>query len=134
MGACFPILNLPIGKFAIDWLNGYLDFFKQETEEISDTEVLRQLFFCTAEQDIWKIMATGIGDITSLYHWYKGDDLYPIIGKATGIPCYYEKDEQKASDFLDYLLSDTTVATDSVRMQAMSLKKMVKENPFKQCR
>ena len=27
MGACFPILKLPIAKFMTDWLNGYLDFF-----------------------------------------------------------------------------------------------------------
>ena len=134
MGACFPILNLPIGKFAIDWLNGYLDFFKRETEGMTDTEVLRQLFFCTTEEDIWKLMATGIGDIACLYHWYKGDDLYPIIGEATGIPCYYEKDEQKASDFLEYLLSDTTVTTARVRNVAIDLKKLVDNNPFKHCK
>ena len=87
MGVCFPILNLPIARFMTDWLNGYLDFFKRETEEITDTEVLHQLFFCSSEEEIWKLMAAkGIGDVVSLYHWYKGDDLYPIIGEATGIP------------------------------------------------
>ena len=135
MGTCFPILNLPIARFMTDWLNGYLDFFKRETEEITDTEVLHQLFFCSSEEDIWKLMAAkGIGDVVSLYHWYKGDDLYPIIGEATGIPCYYEKDEQKASDFLEYLLSDTTVATARVRNVAIDLKKLVDNNPFKHCK
>jgi len=135
MTACFPILNLPIARFMTDWLNGYLDFFKRETEEITDTEVLHQLFFCSSEEEIWKLMAAkGIGDVVSLYHWYKGDDLYPIIGEATGIPCYYEKDEQKASDFLEYLLSDTTVATARVRNVAIDLKKLVDNNPFKHCK
>ena len=134
MGACFPILNLPIARFMTDWLNGYLDFFKRDTDDITNTEVLRQLFFCTTEEDIWKLMATGIGDIACLYHWYKGDDLYPIIGEATGIPCYYEKDEQKASDFLEYLLSDTTVTTARVRNVAIDLKKLVDNNPFKHCK
>jgi hypothetical protein len=135
MTACFPILNLPIARFMTDWLNGYLDFFKRETEEITDTEVLHQLFFCSSEEDIWKLMAAkGIGDVVSLYHWYKGDDLYPIIGEATGIPCYYEKDEQKASDFLEYLLSDTTVTTARVRNVAIDLKKLVDNNPFKHCK
>ena len=133
MGTCFPILNLPIGKFAIDWLNGYLNFFMRETDDITDTEVLRQLFFCTTEEDIWKLMATGT-DIESLYHWYKGDELYPILRKVTGVPCYSEKDEKKAKEFLEYLLSDTTVATDSVRKQAMELKKIAEENPFDKCR
>ena len=135
LGTCFPLLNLPIGRYATDWLNGYLDFFKRETEEITDTEVLHQLFFCSSEEDIWKLMAAkGIGDVVSLYHWYKGDDLYPIIGEATGIPCYYEKDEQKASDFLEYLLSDTTVTTARVRNVAIDLKKLVFNNPFKHCK
>lgn len=135
LGTCFPLLNLPIGRYATDWLNGYLDFFKRETEEITDTEVLHQLFFCSSEEDIWKLMAAkGIGDVVSLYHWYKGDDLYPIIGEATGIPCYYEKDEQKASDFLEYLLSDTTVTTARVRNVAIDLKKLVDNNPFKHCK
>ena len=124
MGACFPLLKLPIGKFAIDWLNGYLDFFKRETEEVTDTEVLCQFFFCSTEEDIWKLMSKGTGDIKSLYHWYKGDDLYPILGEATGIPCYFEKDERKASDFLDYLMSDSTGAIENVRNEAMNLKKM----------
>jgi hypothetical protein len=122
MGTCFPILNLPIGKFAIDWLDGYLNFFMRETDDITDTEVLRQLFFCTTEEDIWKLMATGIGDIVSLYHWYKGEYFIPL--EAIGIPCFFEKDEQKASDFLDYLMSDSTGATENVRNEAMNLKKM----------
>lgn len=66
MGTCFPLLKLPVGKFATDWLNGYLDFFKRENEEITDTEVLCQLFFCSTEEDIWKLMSKGTGDITQL--------------------------------------------------------------------
>ena len=124
MGTCFPILNLPIGKFAIDWLNGYLDFFKRKTEEFTDTEVLRQLFFCSTEEDIWKLMAKGIGDIACLYHWYKGEYFKSFLKEATGIPCYFEKDEQKASDFLDYLMSDFTGASESVRNEAMAWKRM----------
>jgi hypothetical protein len=127
MGACFPILNLPIARFMTDWLNGYLDFFKRDTDDITDTEVLRQLFFCTTEEDIWKLMATGIGDIACLYHWYKGEFFKPILKEATGIPCHFEKDEQKASDFLDYLMSDSTGATESVRNEAMVWKKMTED-------
>jgi hypothetical protein len=121
MGVCFPILKLPIGKFAIDWLNGYLDFFKRETDDYTDTEVLRRLFFCSTDKDIWEMMARGIGDIESLYRWYMGMP-DTAIEEATGIPCYYEKDEKKAAEFLEYLLSDTTIATDSVRNEAMRLK------------
>lgn len=126
MGVCFPLLKLPIGKFAIDWLNGYLDFFMRETDDMTDTEVLHQLFFCSTEEDIWKLMATG-GDIACLYHWYRGEYFKPILKEATGIPCYFEKDEQKASDFLDYLMSDSTGATESVRNEAMAWKRMTED-------
>ena len=121
VGVCFPILKLPIGKFAIDWLNGYLDFFKRETDDITDTEVLRRLFFCSTDKDIWKMMARGIGDIESLYRWHIGMP-DPAIEKATGIPCYYEKDEKKAEEFLDYLLDDNTNANEAVKKEANRLK------------
>ena len=136
MGACFPILNLPIGKFAIDWLNGYLDFFERDSnlkcsdvgwpgsDDITDTDILYHLFFCSTEEEIWKIQALGIGNIESMYNWYCGGDINPILEEATGIPCYYEKDERKASDFLDYLMSDSSGATENVRNEAMNLKKM----------
>ena len=121
LGVCFPLLKLPIGKFAIDWLNGYLDFFKRDTDDFTDTEVLRRLFFCSGYWDIWKMMASGIGDIESLYRWYIGmPDL--AIEEATGIPCSYEKDEKKAAEFLDYLLDESTNATEAVRKEAMRLK------------
>lgn len=127
MAACFPILNLPIARFMTDWLNGYLDFFKRENEEITDTEVLHQLFFCSTEEDIWRYRATIGGDIASLYHWYKGEYFRPILKEATGIPCYFDKDEQKASDFLNYLISDSTGATESVRNEAMAWKRMTED-------
>jgi hypothetical protein len=125
MGACFRILNLPIARFMTDWLNGYLDFFWRENLEITETEVLHQLFFCSTDEDIWKLMATiGIREIGNLYHWYRGEDVDPIHEKFIGIPCFCEKDEQKAEEFLEYFLSDTTVVTDRVRNEAMKLKKM----------
>ena len=136
MGVCFPLLKLPIGRFAIDWLNGYLDFFERDSnlkcsdvgwpgsDDITDTEILYHLYFCSTEEEIWKILARGIGNIESMYNWYCGEGINPILEEATGIPCYFEKDEQKASDFLEYLLSDSTGATDSVRKEAINLKEM----------
>ena len=126
MEACFPILKLPVAKFMIDWLNGYLDFFKRDSLDITDTEVLRRLFFCSKDKDIWKIMASGVGDIESLYRWYMGRP-DPAIEEEQGIPCYYEKDVDKAVQFLDYLLDDSTNATDAVREETIRLKEYAKE-------
>ena len=47
---------------------------------------------------------------------------HTAIEEATGIPCYYEKDEKKAAEFLDYLLEESTNARDGVRNKAMRLK------------
>lgn len=120
MGVCFPILKLPIAKFMADWLNGYLDFFKRDSLEITDTDVLRRLFFCSTDKDIWRMLARG-GDIESLYRWYMGKP-DSTIEEATGIPCYYEKDEDMAAKFLDFLLDEKTNATEAVKKEAIRLK------------
>ena len=129
MSVCFPILDLPIAKFMADWLNGYLDFFKRDPDNnwcawegtTTYTDVLRYLFLCSKEKDIWKMMANGIGDIESLYRWYLGTP-DPDIEEATGVPCYCEKDEEKAAEFLDYLMNESTEATEAVRKEATRLK------------
>lgn len=122
MSVCFPLIHQPISKFMIDWLNGYLDFFKRDPElrwedgsEITDSEILRRLFYCGTEQDIWHLMAKGIGDIKSLYLWYMDQTPDPILEEATGIPCYSEKDEIKAEFFLKNLLKNSIGATEKVR-------------------
>ncbi len=121
MGTVFPIISRPIARFAIDWLNGYLDFFKRESQELTDTEVLLKLYDCTNEIDLWRFMATGVGGIESLYRWYKGEyDL--AFEEATGVPCYCEKDEEKAARFLGFFLKRSTYATDAVRKEVIKLK------------
>ena len=131
MSICFPLIHQPISKFMIDWLNGYLDFFERDPKlrwedgsEITDTEIICRLFYCDTEQDIWHLMAKGIGDIKSMYLWYKGQNTSPILEGATGIPCYCEKDEMKAELFLKYLLEDSTGAAEKVRETADELLKV----------
>jgi len=128
MSVCFPIIHQPISKFMVDWLNGYLDFFQRDPElrwedgsEITDTEILRRLFYCGKEQDIWGLMAKGVGDIKALYHWYEGDNLDFYLD-GIGISCYGEQDEIKAKGFLKYLLDKSTGALPYVRLKALLLK------------
>ena len=131
MNSCLAQEHLPISRYMVDWMNGYLDFFKRDTDfkwengnPVTDMEILQRLMACKSDEEIWSLMSKGIGDIKALFLWYKGMDVSPILEDATGIPCYHEKDEQKASDFLEYLINDSTVVTDSVRNEAMNLKKM----------
>jgi hypothetical protein len=113
---CFSFLNLPIARFMPDVANGYL--------EISD---IASTFFCSTELDIWRLVAEKeIMDVSSLYAWYNGQNLEPILEKATGIPCQNEKDDDKAEDFLSFLLDDKTNATDKVRTEANALKRQNK--------
>ena len=85
-------------------------------------EVLHRLYFCSTEEELWKMMAEGIGDIKSLYLWYMG------VPNATledvGIPCYCQKDEAKAARMLNYLLNESVCSTEVVRAEAALLKKM----------
>ena len=109
---CFSFLNLPIARFMPDVANGYL-----ELRDIAST------FFCSSELDIWRLVAEKeIMDVSSLYAWYKGQNLEPILEKVTGIPCQNEKDDDKAEEFLTFLLDEKTNATDGVRKEAIALR------------
>lgn len=109
---CFSFLSLPIARFMPDVANGYL-----EIRDIAST------FFCSSEIDIWRLVAEKeIMDVSSLYAWYEGQNLEPILEKATGIPCQNEKDDDKAEEFLSFLLDEKTNATESVRKKANVLK------------
>lgn len=111
---CFSFLNLPIARFMPNVANGYL--------EISD---IASTFFCSTEHDIWRLVAEKeIMDVSSLYAWYKGQNLEPILEKVTGIPCQNEKDDDKAEEFLTFLLDEKTNATDKVRMNAIALRQL----------
>jgi hypothetical protein len=111
---CFSFLNLPIARFMPDVANGYL-----ELREIAST------FFCSFEIDIWRLVAEKeIMDVSSLYTWYKGQNLEPILEKVTGIPCQNENDDDKAEEFLTFLLNEKTNATDKVRMNAIALRQL----------
>ena len=111
---CFSFLNLPIARFMPDVANGYL-----ELRDIAST------FFCSSELDIWRLVAEKeIMDVSSLFAWYRGQDLEPILEIATGIPCHSEKDDDKAEEFLSFLLDEKTNATDGVRKEANALKRL----------
>jgi hypothetical protein len=109
---CFSFLNLPIARFMPDVANGYL-----EIRDIAST------FFCSNEHDIWRLIAEKeIMDISSLYTWYKGQNLEPILEKVTGIPCQSAKDNNKAEEFLSFLLDEKSNATEGVRKEAKALR------------
>ena len=111
---CFSFLNLPIARFILDVANGYL-----EIRDIAST------FFCSSEIDIWRLVAEKeIMDVSSLFAWYRDQDLEPILEKATGIPCQGEKDDDKAEEFLSFLLDEKTNATERVRKKANALKRL----------
>ena len=109
---CFSFLHLPIARFMPDVANGYL-----ELRDIAST------FFCSSEIDIWRLIAEKeIMDVSSLYAWYKGQNLEPILEKATGIPCQSAKDNNRAEEFLSFLLDEKTNATEGVRKEAKALR------------
>ena len=109
---CFSFFHLPIARFMPDVANGYL-----ELRDIAST------FFCSFEIDIWRLIAEKeIMDVSSLYAWYKGQNLEPILEKATGIPCQSAKDNNRAEEFLSFLLDEKTNATEGVRKEAKALR------------
>ena len=48
-------------------------------------------------------------NIQDLYDWYKGSNIHPILEDATGIPCYSEKNVNKAERMLAFFLESPDV-------------------------
>lgn len=129
MAACLG-QDLPISRYMVDWLNAYLDFFKRDANlkwedgsPITDMDVLHHLIACQTDEEIWALMAQGIGDVEMLWAWYMGIHLQPKAEEETG-PCYCERDEDKAERMLNFFLDESTGATESVKVKAASLKKV----------
>ena len=40
MNSCLAQEHLPISRYMVDWMNGYLDFFKRDTDFILDASIL----------------------------------------------------------------------------------------------
>lgn len=141
MNACLAQEHLPISRYMVDWMNGYLDFFKRNPNlkwkngnSVTDMDVLQRLMACKSEEEIWSLMGKGIGDVKALFLWYKGQNTSPILEEATGIPCYYEKDENKAERMLNYLLEESSDVAETVRKEAATLRSMsetIKEQNIK---
>ncbi|OYP46868.1 hypothetical protein CIK96_04860 [Prevotella sp. P4-98] len=132
MNTCLEQEHLPISRYMVDWMNGYLDFFKCDPEmkwedggPITDLSILQRLMSCQTDEEIWSLMGKGIGDIQELYTWYKGQNLHPVLEEATGVPCYGEKDEDKAERMLNYFI-ESLEAKESVKQEAESIRKMSK--------
>ena len=132
MNTCLEQEHLPISRYMVDWINGYLDFFMRDSELkwedgslVTDQSILQRLMSCQSDEEIWSFMGKGIGSIPDLYAWYKGQDLHPVIEEATGIPCYSERDEDKAERMLNYFMGSPDV-TESVKQEAESIRKMYK--------
>lgn len=129
MAECFPGSKRPVARFMIDWLNGHLDFFKMapdvdsQWKQYSQLQILHCLYNCNSDYEIWDFIAEGVGDMTKLYYWYKGENQYSSITEFTGTPCYCEKDEEKAEQLLNFILKPSTNARLSVRKQAEMLKR-----------
>lgn len=102
------LMHSPVmSEYLTDWQNGYLDFdfrdAKTKGKDSDRTELLKQLYFCQTDEDLWCLMARGIGNVKSLYKWYKGINPSPIMDKLAGTKCYCTEDTERADRFSTYL-------------------------------
>lgn len=65
MNTCLEQEDLPILRNMVDWMNGYLDFFKRDPELkwedgslVTDLSILQRLMSCRSDDEIWSLMGT----------------------------------------------------------------------------
>lgn len=123
MVACLGMVE-PISKYVFEWMDGYLDFgtIKNETltcgkdhHSIGDDDIFKYLYFCRTEEDIWDLLASGIGDIERLFLYYMGIDPFPTYTEVCNSRFLGIKDETKAKHLIDYILTDSCYTTKEVR-------------------
>lgn len=102
------LMHSPVmSKYLTDWQNGYLDFdyrdAKTKEKDSDRTELLKQLYFCQTDEDLWSLMTRGVGNVKSLYKWYKGVNPSPIMDKLAGTKCSCTDDKERADRFATYM-------------------------------
>lgn len=106
MDVCL-MLSPVMAEYMIDWQNGYLDFdyrdAKTSEKDSERTELLKQLYFCQTDEDLWNLMARGVGNVKYLYKWYQGINPSPIMDKLAGTQCYCTEDKERADRFVTYM-------------------------------
>ena len=123
MAECLGLVE-PISRYVFEWMDGYLDFgtIKNETltcgkdhHSIGDDDIFKYLYFCRTEEEIWDLLASGIGNIESLFLYYMGIDPLPIYTVVCKSQFLGIKDEAKARHLIDYILTDSCYTTEEVR-------------------
>ncbi len=114
----------PISQYVFKWMDCYLDFgtIKNETltcgkdhHPIGDDDIFKYLYFCRTEEEIWDLLASGIGDIEKLFLYYMGIDPFPTYTVICNSQFLGIKDEAKAKHLIDYILTDSCYTTNEVR-------------------
>ncbi len=128
MYECIIETNRPIARYMMDWITGYLDFFQlvpgadPKWFKMSQLQLLHCFYNCNSDYEIWEFLAEGVSDMKKLYRWYMGQNPSPIFSEIIRKPCFFEKDEHKAEELLNFILNPSTFAIDSVRKKAEMLK------------
>ena len=130
MVACLGMVE-PISKYVFEWMDGYLDFgttIKNETQKcgvdnhpVCLDDILKYLYFCRTDEEIWDMLSLGIGDIKMLYQWYMGIDTFPTYTAACNRIFVSNKDEEKAKWMLNYILTQSCYTTEDVRNEVQDL-------------
>ena len=103
----------PISDYIIEWMTGYLDFGP------IDNDVFKYLYFCRKDEEIWDMLALGIGNIETLFLWYLAIDTFPTYTTACNSTFQDGSDEAKAKRMLDYILTESPYTTDEVRTEIL---------------
>ena len=109
---CLSLVK-PISDYIFEWMTGYLDFGSL------DDDVFKYLYFCRKDEEIWDMLAFGIGNIETLFLWYMGIDTFPTNTVACDNIFQGGCDETKANRMLDYILTESPYTTEEVKLEIL---------------
>ena len=118
----------PISDYIFEWMDCYLDFGSvgnkaircgKDNHPVCDDDIFKYLYFCRTDEEIWDMLAFGIGNIETLFLWYMGIDTFPAY--TVGCNCTFQgnKDEAKAKRMINYILTESPYTTDEVQTEIL---------------
>lgn len=108
MGCLFQFVK-PVSEYLQGEFDGYIDLLDTDGFSYDECDIMKYLYFCRTEEDIWKMFCLRVGGVGKLYNWYMGISFFPVLSNDSDTAPYHPgKNVTKAIQFLEFVLNNKT--------------------------